>query len=142
MRTLSTLRPTQNQQLVMALISSLKDKPAKAAVSVSTGQNMVAARNMLMKLGVITYTNSHAALTATGEQLAKDYDIIDDAGSLTDNGNQLLAAAPGYKPQPQNQQVPQPTPDQVGMNAGGDFDIGSEPGMESFSNLFKTLLLS
>jgi hypothetical protein len=138
MQTLSTIHLTQNQQLVLALIASSKDKPATAAINVSTGQNLVAARNMLMKFGVISYTPSKAMLTPKGEQLAKDNDLIDDAGTITEKGNNLLATIPGQRPNAQAQQVPQPVPDQAGMNS--DFDIGSEPGMESFSPLFKSLL--
>jgi hypothetical protein len=144
MHLLNTIRPTQNQQIVLALIAQNKNKPAKAAASVSTGENMVAARNMLMRLDVISYTPSHAILTTKGEQIAKDYNIIDDSGALTPEGTQLISKLPGQQP-PQNQQVPQPQPDQFGSDQGmgGELgmDLGTEPGMEGFSNLFKNIIL-
>ncbi len=135
MRILTSIKPTQNQLTVMALIAASKEKPARAAQVVSMGTNMVAARNMLMKLGLIVYTPSHAALTDSGTQLAVDYDIIDDSGTLTDSGNALTAKVPGQIAK-QTPQIPEPQ-----LPTDQDMDLGSEPGMESFSPLFRSILL-
>lgn len=148
MRLLSTLKPTQNQLTVLAKIVANKDHPAKAASEISGSENLVSARNMLMKLNVITYSDTSAALTEKGEQLAKEQNIIDDSGNLTDEGQKLVSGD-----QPQQGQPPM---DDMGMGMdagmpGGDMGgmpeppmggggMGGMPGMESFSPLFKNLL--
>ncbi len=139
MKILDTIHLTNNQQIVLALIASNKEKPAKAAQSVSTGTNIVAARNSLMSFGLISYTSSHAILTDKGEKMAVDCGLIDDSGSLTPDGTALLSKLPGQQPA-QNQQIPQPIPDQMGAGTTPGMDMGTQPGMESFSILFKTLL--
>jgi hypothetical protein len=133
---LDTIHLTNNQKTVLALIASNKEKPAKAATSVATGANIVAARNSLMAFGLISYTPSHATLTDKGEDFAKNINIIDDAGTLTDDGTQLISKLPGQQPQQPTNQVPTPAPDQLGLQP----DVGGELGMESFSQLFMNIL--
>jgi len=85
------LQLTDTQKKVIARIV-VAATPKVAAEDISKDPNIVAARDMLIKLGVITFSEGTlAALTASGKKLATDSNIIDAAGVLTDEGNKLLA---------------------------------------------------
>ncbi len=88
MRLLSALHPTVNQKRVIAKIVA-SPTPSVAAQEISKSANLVAARNMLMKLGMITHANGEAALTQSGQQIASEEGITDQSGGLTDVGQQL-----------------------------------------------------
>lgn len=140
MRLLSTLRPTQNQMIVLAKIVASQDVPARAAAEISTNTNMIAARNLLMKLNAITYTDNSASLTDIGQQLAREQNIVDESGQLTEEGNKLAASTADGKqpkeapPAQDNSMSGMPPPDM-----GNDLNPPM-PGMESFSPLFKNIL--
>lgn len=122
MKLLTTIRLTQTQRQVIAKIVASQDVPARAASEISTSQNLITARNMLMKLGVITYSTDSAALTPKGENLAREQNVIDETGNLTDEGNSVL----GLEQTPTDQ-PPAETP------------LETLP-MEGFSDLFKSML--
>lgn len=88
MRIMSAVHPTANQKRVLAKIAAAPT-PMVAGEEISKDANLVAARNMLMKLGVITFTNKEAALTDSGTQIATEENIIDQSGQLTATGKQL-----------------------------------------------------
>lgn len=139
MHLLNTIHPTESQLKILATIVSLQDKPVEAAEEISVGANMVAARNLLMKLNLITYSPDSAALTDQGARLARDHDIVDDNGQLTDKGQQLLPV----QSSPSNGEDSM-TPPMSDANMGMDQPMGEIPGsptgFESFSPLFKSLL--
>lgn len=147
MRLLTTVHPTTNQKCVLAKIVAAPT-PSVAASNISTDANMVAARNMLMKLGAITFSNGEASLTDRGRQVAEDENIIDQSGQLTQQGQQLAAnTSQGGQEQPS--QPPEQPP--IDQNFGGDqdqgldmdLDAGTEQlpqNMEGFSSLLKELL--
>jgi len=139
MRLLSTLRPTQNQLRVIAKICAAKDFPARAAAEISSDTNLVAARNLLMKLNIITFTDDNAALTDIGEQVALEQNIIDDAGEMTEDGNKLAATESNGKP---DEEMPAPMgePPMGGMPPPPSPMGGEMPPMEGFSKLFKHIL--
>lgn len=133
MRTLPTLRPTQTQLQVLSKIIASQNVPLKAAADISIGANMVAARNMLMKLNLITYSPKAAALTEIGQQFAREQDIVDNSGQLTPIGNKLAMIGPDGKPLPQDQVA-------LGADMGSTGGMGELPPMESFSDLFKNII--
>jgi len=59
-----------------------------AGEEISRDANMVAARDVLIKLGYINYNRGRASLTPTGEQLARDEGIWDEMGQLTPQGEE------------------------------------------------------
>jgi hypothetical protein len=84
------LQLTTNQKSVLAKIVAAPT-PKVAAEDISQGENIVAARDMLIELGFITFADGvFAALTASGKKIATDENIIDDTGALTDDGRQVL----------------------------------------------------
>ena len=122
MRILSAVHPTSFQKQVICRIAAATT-PMTAASYVSAGANMVAARNMLMKLGLIEFGSSGATLTDRGTQVAQDEGLIDASGNLTPSGQQLAGMAT-------SQSTPQDQLDDPGLD---DLNV------ESFS-LLKQLL--
>ena len=88
MRILSAIRPSSSQKRVMAKIVA-SPTPKVAGEQTSGDANMVQARNMLVKLGVVAFNNGEASLTTNGLQIAADENIIDSTGQLTDAGQAL-----------------------------------------------------
>ena len=87
-RTLTTVRLTDNQKKVMTMIlSSATEK--LAAENISAGRQLITARDILSKLGLIEFRDGYAALTPEGEKLLKDYNLIDDMGELSDEGSKF-----------------------------------------------------
>ncbi len=79
--------PSQHQKAVLAkIITSVTDKVA--GEEISRDANMVAARDVLVKLGYINYNRGRANLTPKGEQLARDEGVWDEMGQLTPQGEQ------------------------------------------------------
>ena len=133
MRILSTIRPTQTQLTIIAKIVASQEVPARAAAEISTNSNFIAARNILMKLGIIVYTDKSANLTEKGQMIAKEQNITNDSGQLTDEGNKLASVDSNGSAGKTQQE-----PAQSDMGIGpSDLDL---PPMEGFSELFKTIL--
>jgi len=87
MRILPALRLTDTQKQVLAKILA-SPTPKVAGEQISKDQNSIAARDILVKLGLITYLNGNAALTDKGQQIAQDEDVENQGGDLTQSGEQ------------------------------------------------------
>jgi hypothetical protein len=137
MRIMSAVHPTANQKRVLAKIAA-SPTPAVAAQEISKDANLVAARNMLMKMGVITFATGQAALTDRGTQISTEENIIDQSGQLTPAGQELAYTSSQGTPDKDQtgKPVQQATP-------AGQPPTGAPPGgglsLESFS-LLKELL--
>jgi len=119
MRILSTVRPTKHQRKVMAIIATAPT-PKLAAGQLVGDTNLVAARNMLAKLGIITFTDAHAEFTDAGSKLATEENITDEMGEATEDAKQL--AMPD-----QTAQAEQPAQDPMAappMDQGMDLGMG------------------
>jgi predicted methyltransferase len=119
MRLLSAVHPTTNQKRVLAKILAAPT-PTVAGEEISKDANLVAARNMLMKLGIITFANNEAALTDRGTQVAAEENIADQSGQLTPTGQQLAytnAQGQTDSDQAGGAAQQQPAPD-MGLDAG------------------------
>lgn len=90
---LNSVHPTDNQKRVLAKIAASPTSTV-AAEEISNNQNMIAARDMLMKLGLITVNNGEAEMTERGAQVAVDENIIDDNGELTKTGQAFAYTSP------------------------------------------------
>lgn len=104
MRILDTFRPTKTQKQVIAKIAGAAT-PTVANDAVSMGTNTVAARDALLKLGIIVVTDGEMSLTDSGIQLAVAENITDESGGLTSEGQSLARSeeinqAPDIVPQP------------------------------------------
>jgi len=110
---MNSVHPTDNQKRVLAKIAASPTSTV-AAQQISDSQNMVAARDMLMKLGLIMVSNGEASLTDRGAQVAVDENIIDDNGELTKMGQMLAYTGPDGRPDTdQAQDQPSDDPDDL-----------------------------
>jgi hypothetical protein len=132
MRLLSAVHPTTNQKRVLAKILAAPT-PTVAGEEISKDANLVAARNMLMKLGVITFANNEATLTDRGQQIAVDENIADQSGQLTQVGQQLAYTNAQNQQDGDQAGAPPQQPEAPAPDAGG------MPSLESHS-LLKHLL--
>lgn len=105
MRLLSAIHPSTNQCRVLARIVAAPTASV-AAAEISKNANLVAARNMLMNLGVIQFADGEAVLTDRGTQIASDENIIDQMGQLTDKGKRLAFSHDGSQIGDQMNQPP------------------------------------
>lgn len=137
MRLLSTVRLNDNQKRVLAKIAAAPT-PTVAGEEISKEPNLISARNLLMKLGAITFVDGRAEITDKGQSLGKDENILDDSGGLTDAGNKIAFTKANGQPEDGGQDggqaptgdIPPPAPggDMSGdMAAGGEDDWGGEP---------------
>jgi hypothetical protein len=127
---LTGIHPTENQKRVLAKIIAAPN-PKVAGEEISGDENIIAARNILMKLGVITFSAGTAELTDKGQQIAQDENIADESGELTDVGNALAYGEEGAPPQQQSTEMP---PEQPGELPPSE-PSGNPLGLESFSLL-------
>jgi len=88
---LTTVHLSDAQRIVLTKILS-SPTPQVAYESISATRNLVAARNLMAKLGLILVTDNTAAITQPGREVAKDEALIDDTGKLTDEGERYAQA--------------------------------------------------
>lgn len=87
---INSLVLTLNQKTVMAKIAAAPTEKV-AAEDISRGANLVSARDMLVRMGLITFKDATSAtLTDKGRQIAQDENIMDASGGLTDKGRKLV----------------------------------------------------
>ena len=97
MRVLSSIHPSNNQRRVLAKIIA-SPTPKVAGEQLEHDQNMTAARDALIKLGLVNNDDHQVTLTDKGTQLAQDENIIDQSGQLTYKGKQLASTNPDGQP--------------------------------------------
>lgn len=88
-RVLANIHLTQHQKKVLALVlaSSGGTVPDE---EISNNRNMTKARQILTKLGLLVIDEKNKyTITDKGQEVAKDENIVDDTGQLTDKGNEL-----------------------------------------------------
>lgn len=120
--TLTSIRLSETQKTVMCRIIAAPTEEL-AYEQVSDGTNIVAARDQLTDLGLITWSEGTAANTESGMQVLKDEALVDETGELTETGNGYA-----YGDGTENSN-PQPTPDTepAGPEAGGDVQRDGMP---------------
>lgn len=138
MRIISAVHPSDNQKRVLAKIASAAT-PKVAGEQLSNDANIVAARNMLMKLGLITFSSGEAAFTDKGTQVAQDENIIDQNGQLTATGKALAFSTPGGAEDPNAEgntgDMAPPEQELAPQDDGQLGDPNAEPALESFKLL-------
>lgn len=98
MRVLNTIRLTNNQKRVIARIAAAPTAKV-ASEKISSDQNIITARNELMKLGLITFNPSQATITNKGQLIAQQENILDDTGQLTPEGEKFAYSSPQESPE-------------------------------------------
>ncbi len=97
-RVATIISPTNTQKAVLTKIKSAPT-PEVAATEISKGNHLLTARDMLVKLNLITVDNNKAEITSQGEDVMKNQNLVDDMGELTDEG-QKHAYGDKKKPAP------------------------------------------
>ena len=101
-RILTTIRLTEHQKIVLAKIlaspeGNLPDE------DISRGPNLKQARDLLIQLDMITNDGENKySVTDKGQKIAKDENIIDDTGELTEQGQGLA-----YPDEAENKTAPE-----------------------------------
>ena len=80
---------SNHQKGLLASIYSSATPTQAYETSVGAG-NSVEAKNILLKLGLVSEFGNELELTDAGKQALYDNNIIDDTGELTDEGNEQL----------------------------------------------------
>jgi hypothetical protein len=124
-------RPTDNQKAVLAKITAAAT-PQLAAADISDTPNLVAARDMLDKLGLIEIDNEGAHVTDLGREVMVNQNLATPDGQLTDDGQQ---AAYGDEADDAA-----PAPDSSMDDFGGFGEFGGfgdeEEGGDEFGDMF------
>lgn len=109
-------RPTDNQKAVLAKITAAAT-PQLALADIADTPNLVAARDLLVQMGLIDIDDEGAHLTDKGQEVMTAQNLATSDGTLTDDGQ---AAAYGDEAE---DAAPAPDDDM-------DFDFGGEDGGE------------
>lgn len=80
---------SNTQKLALAAVISAPTTQM-AYESISKNQQMIAARNFLVRIGALASSVGSAKLTETGNDIAMNHNIVDQTGQLTDDAKQLL----------------------------------------------------
>ena len=117
-RVISLTRPTDNQKAVLAKIAAAAT-PQLAVADISDTPNLVAARDMLAKMGLIDIDDEGAHLTDLGREVMTNQNLATPDGTLTDDGQK---AAYGDEA---DQAAPAPD---TSMDMDMDLGFGDEEG--------------
>lgn len=77
-------------QKEVLLLIALSATPRQAYDSTVGNDNIVTARNLLIKLGFVNYSNNQLMLTDTGQDALISFNLIDDTGQPTPEGVKYL----------------------------------------------------
>jgi hypothetical protein len=140
-RVLTNVRLTQHQMKVLAMILASPEGIVPDE-DISKGPNLTQARKILTKLGLITHDGDNKySVSDTGQAVAKDENIVDDTGQLTELGNQLATGDQEDAPEMGNPEATPsldepPAPDAFAQTSN---EIGMPGPSESFRMINKLL---
>jgi len=108
MKTLATINLSDNQKRVMAKILAAPT-PKVALDSISKNQSLIAARDQLAKIGMVSLNPNGASVTDKGTKVMQDEALVDEGGQLTPDGEQLAHTDVDGKPEQDKAASPTPT---------------------------------
>jgi hypothetical protein len=138
-RVLTNIRLTTHQMTILAMILASPEGNVPEE-DISHGPNLTTARTLLTKLGLITQdADNRFSVNPQGVEIAKDENIVDDTGQLTELGNQL--AYPDEKSPPGSPGPTGPADDPPSAAfAGASTEVGL-PGPSESTNASQFILL-
>jgi len=89
---LTNVRLSHAQKYVLAKLMLPNQTPLIAYTNVSTGKNVVANRDVLVKLGMVIVGANEAEITEQGKAALQNENLVDDMGNLTPQGEQYAYA--------------------------------------------------
>lgn len=131
--------PTDNQKSVLAKIAS-SATPQLAAADISDTPNLVAARDLLIQMGLIELDDNGAHLTDQGQQVMVDQNLTDDGGNLTDAGQQAAYGDEAEDAAPPGDDLEGGFDDEFSFDSEegddeGEFDFGGDEDEDGMSEL-------
>lgn len=149
-RTLNNVLLSEAQKFILTKLLLPEATPLTSYSSISAGKNIVANRDILVKLGMLTLGDNEAEITDTGIAALKNEGLVDDSGELSDLGQRYAYAedleavekisaeqkAPDQTPAPANQQGEPPAPGSDGtppMGIANQSDAEAKPSFEAWS---------
>jgi hypothetical protein len=129
-RVLTQVRLTNNQKKVLSIIV-MNGEGRVHDEEISSDRNMVGARELLMRLGLIEQQEDDwIAITEKGKQIAEQEGLTKN-GELTDQGNQ--AATANQAPPPSGRPSTAPTPGEDGAAPQPFAQTSGDVGQEGLS---------
>jgi hypothetical protein len=83
---------TDTQKTVL-LITHISPSPEMAFSNTNTSENLVTARDSLIKLNSVSVGDNTLSLTSRGNDMLKYHNLVDDMGELTDDANVIMDAS-------------------------------------------------
>lgn len=130
-QTLRNIRLSDIQKEVLAKVHAAPNEEVAGGEILEGGRNYVGAKDILVRLGLMTFHDNEATITQTGQEVMKKLNLIDDTGQLTDEGNQY---AYSDEEQPNQQQQDQQQDQQGTVDQGPLAGVGPSFG-ESISGI-------
>lgn len=84
-RVITNLRLTDFQKKVLTKVVASPTETV-AGEEISQSRNLVAARRLLVRLGLVNYVDGKATVTDSGMRVMREENLIDEMGELTDEG--------------------------------------------------------
>lgn len=89
-RELGIIRLTDHQKKVLVRVMNAATEVVAGTEAGRTTQ-LATARDMLTKLGLIDFDGKKASVTDKGNEVMQDEGLVDDSGTLTNDGNKFLS---------------------------------------------------
>lgn len=124
-QTITNIHLSDTQKVVLTKIIA-SATPTTAHEAISDGRNLVEARNLLAKLGLIQFDQGTAAVTPEGEEVMRDENLIDEMGQLTPDGEQYSQVEDPNDLRDEKQGVAPPDAGAPEQPVGGEQDVDLE----------------
>lgn len=77
-------------QKAVLLITHISQSGQMAFDNTASSDNLLTARDILVKLGALTMGDNVVALTSRGQSMLNYHNLVDDMGELTEDGQKIL----------------------------------------------------
>lgn len=150
-RTIGNVLLSEAQKFILTKLLLPNSTPLLGYQNISVGKNIVANRDVLVKLGMITLGDKEAEITEAGIEALRNEGLVDDSGQLTDLGERYayakdledvekisaeMTAPNAMKPAGPDQQGEPPAPGSEGtppMGIANQSDKEVQPSFEAWS---------
>lgn len=94
-----------NTQMAVLLLVKIASSPQKAYADTNKTENLVTARETLVKMGLMRIGDSMLVLTDEGENMLQYHNMVDDTDMVTDEGNEILDTVMDVSKAYKNQEI-------------------------------------
>lgn len=125
---LRNIRLSDIQKEVLAKTIAAPNEDVAGDEILDGGRNYVGAKNILVRLGLMTFHDNEATITQTGHEVMKRANLIDETGQLTDEGQKYAYSDDDDQDEWDQQQQGQQQQDQQGQMGGAEQGGGVDQG--------------